>query len=169
MGPAALGGPPRLRVQSLSRTRLRIKGRRKHINFFNINFWPLPPKTPHLGPPEKSLCASFPGKQGDPHKLFRGESWGQKGGPKRAILVYCSFPALKNRSLYRVLLLRLFSRGFGHYSPTIARLSPLSGLERGASELLQLCVDARQGEIGPPNRTLYRRGGPTAVEGLKQR
>ena len=24
-------------------------------------------------------------------------------------------------------------------------------------------------EIGPPNRTPYRRGGPKAVEGLKQR
>ena len=38
------------------------RGRKKHITCFNLNFWP-PPKTPDLGPPEKSLCASFPGKE----------------------------------------------------------------------------------------------------------
>ena len=37
--------------------------------------------------------------------------------------------AVENRGLYRVFVSRLLSRGFGHYSATIARLSPLSGLE----------------------------------------
>ena len=44
--------------------------------------------------------------------------------------------AVENRSLYRVLVSRLFQRGFRHYSITIARLSPLSGLERGGWGLL---------------------------------
>ena len=39
--------------------------------------------------------------------------------------------AVENRVLYRVFVSRLFQRGFGHYSATIARLSPPSGLERG--------------------------------------
>ena len=38
-----------------------FSGQKEHMNSFNINFWP-PPKTPHLGPPEISLRASFPGK-----------------------------------------------------------------------------------------------------------
>ena len=62
------------------------RGHNKHVNFFNINiFWP-PPKTPHFGPPEKCLCASFPGKgrkKRDPHKLFRGDFWLKKGVPDR--------------------------------------------------------------------------------------
>ena len=39
--------------------------------------------------------------------------------------------AVENRGLYRVFVSRLLSRGFRHYSTTIARLSPPSGLERG--------------------------------------
>ena len=39
--------------------------------------------------------------------------------------------AVENCGLYRVFVSRLFLRGLGHYSATIARLSPLSGLERG--------------------------------------
>ena len=44
--------------------------------------------------------------------------------------------AVENRGLYRILVSRLFvsrlfGRGLGHYSATIARLRPLSGLERG--------------------------------------
>ena len=39
--------------------------------------------------------------------------------------------AVENRGLYRVLVSRMFQRGLRHYSATIARLSPLSGLERG--------------------------------------
>ena len=38
------------------------KGQKKHINFVNINFLGQP-KTLGFGPPEKSLCASFPGKE----------------------------------------------------------------------------------------------------------
>ena len=37
----------------------------------------------------------------DPHKLFRGDFWGQKAGPKQAIFgckkFYCSFLPLKSR------------------------------------------------------------------------
>ena len=40
--------------------------------------------------------------------------------------------AVENRSLYRVFVSRLFSRGLRHYGATIARLrGPLSGLEQG--------------------------------------
>ena len=52
-----------------------------------------------------------------------------------------------------------------HYNTTIGRLSLLCGLERGSWKLLPV----RGCEIGPPNRTPYRRGGPIAVEGVKQR
>ena len=57
--------------------------------------------------------------------------------------------AVENRGLYRVFVSRLFCRGFRHYSTTIARLSPPSGLERGSWGLPPVfgC------EIGPPNRT----------------
>ena len=93
----------------------------KHINFFNIDFLGPPPKTPHWGPQNKRLCASFPGegrKKGDPHKLFRGEFWGQKGGPKRAIsatksLVYCFFLALNLREIRRKTLDPIQPLGLG--------------------------------------------------------
>ena len=39
--------------------------------------------------------------------------------------------AVENRGLYRVFVSRLFSRDLRNSSATIARLSPLSGLERG--------------------------------------
>ena len=39
--------------------------------------------------------------------------------------------AIENRGLYCVFVSCLFSRSFGHYSTTIARLSPPSSLERG--------------------------------------
>ena len=62
-----------------------------------------PPKTPDLGPPEKSWCASFPGKgrkKGDPHKLFRWDFGGQ-GVPNWRFsatksLVHVLFPALSD-------------------------------------------------------------------------
>ena len=80
------------------------KGQKRHINFFKINFWP-PPKTPRFGPPEKSLCASFPGKgrkKRDPHKLFRGILGPKNGAPNGPLsatkrLVYCSFLPLENK------------------------------------------------------------------------
>ena len=57
-----------------------------------------------------------------------------------------------------VFVSRLFSRGFGHYSATIARLNPLSGLERGGWELLPV----RGCEIGRDrafqSRSLLQRG-----------
>ena len=40
----------------------RVRGQRKHINVFNINFLASTQNTP-FGPPEKSLCASFLGGQ----------------------------------------------------------------------------------------------------------
>ena len=39
--------------------------------------------------------------------------------------------AVENSGLYRVFVLGSCSRGFRHYSATIAQSSPLSGLERG--------------------------------------
>ena len=55
---------------------------------------------------------------------------------------------------------------FRHYSTTIARLSLVSGLERGGRELLPGWVGMRdRGEIGPPNRTPYRRGGSYSGRG----
>ena len=74
-------------------------------------------------------------------------------------------PLLRPRGLYCILVSRLFSRGFGRYSATIARPSFLSGLDRGGWELLP--VDGC--EIGPPNCDPYCRGGSIAVEGAKQR
>ena len=38
-----------------------LRGQKKHINSFNITFWP-PPKTPHFRPPRKKLMYLFPGK-----------------------------------------------------------------------------------------------------------
>ena len=48
---------------------------------------------PHFGPPEKSLCFSFPGKNAnrDPHKHFQGDFWGQREGPKRAVFGHKKF------------------------------------------------------------------------------
>ena len=62
------------------------KGKKKHINFFNVKL-----KTPTFGARKKVCVPHFLGKipkerkKRDPHKLFRGNIWGQKGGPKRAI------------------------------------------------------------------------------------
>ena len=61
---------------------------KKHVNFLNINFLAPHPKHPHFGPPEKSSCASFPGKRtqkGTHINFFFGGDFGVKrGGPKRA-------------------------------------------------------------------------------------
>ena len=71
-----------------------IKEQKKHINIFSINFL-APPQTPHFGPPEKSLCASSPGKERKKRdELFRGDFWVKKGVPIRPVsatksLVYC--------------------------------------------------------------------------------
>ena len=78
-------------------------GRKKHINFFNINFL-APTQNPPSGPPEKSLCASFPGKEHKKgtHINFFGGIWGVKHGVPNGefsatkSLVYFFFPALMN-------------------------------------------------------------------------
>ena len=63
------------------------KGRKEAHTFFQHKLFAPQPKRPMLDP-QKNLCASFRGKDAkrNPHKLFRGEFWGQKGGPKRAFL-----------------------------------------------------------------------------------
>ena len=70
-----------------------FRGQKKHINFFNTNFL-----AELFGPPEKSSCASFPGKgrKKGTHINFSGGFLGQKGCPKRPVsatksLVYCVF------------------------------------------------------------------------------
>ena len=86
-------------------------GRKKHINFFNINIL-APTQNPPFWAPQKSLCASFPWKEchkGDPHKLFLGILGGQKGGPKRSI--------------------------FGHKEFSLLFFLPLKGLSRTSSSL----------------------------------
>ena len=59
-----------------------------------------------------------------------------------------------------------FTGVLGTISP-LPRLSFLGDLGSGGGELLPVWM--RDSETGPPNRTPYRRGGPTAVEGVKQR
>ena len=69
-----------------------LGGQKKHMNFFNINFWP-PPKPPFWAPRKKFVClVSWERTQKrDPHKLFRGDCWGQKRGPKRGIFGHKKF------------------------------------------------------------------------------
>ena len=62
--------------------------------------------------------------------------------------------------------MRLFWRGFRHHST--ARLSPLSGLEWVGWVLLPVW-GCERGRDKASQSTPYRRGGPIAVEGLKQR
>ena len=57
------------------------RGRKKHITFFNINFLAPTQKT-QFGPPEKSSCASFPGKErqkGTHINFFGGISVSKRG------------------------------------------------------------------------------------------
>ena len=58
------------------------KGRKKHINFFNISFLP-PPKTPPFWPPRKEFMCLISWERTqkrDPHKLFGG-NFGVLNGP----------------------------------------------------------------------------------------
>ena len=74
-------------TKRLSFRRGKVKGGKKHINVFNINFL-APTQNPKFEPPEKSRCASLPGKKTrkrDPHKLCRGDFGGQKRRPRWAI------------------------------------------------------------------------------------
>ena len=69
-----------------------LRGQKKHINFFN-NF--LSP-TRNRAPRKKFMCLislERTQKRG-PHKLFRGDFWGQKRGPKRAIFGHKKFSLL---------------------------------------------------------------------------
>ena len=62
------------RSQPTSKKKLRtLRGQKKHINIFNVNFL-APTQNTRFLPPEKSPCASFPGKgpKRDPHKLSGG-------------------------------------------------------------------------------------------------
>ena len=58
-------------------------------------------------------------------------SWPKSQWPPAVETSIAVEDAVENRGLYRIFVSRLFLRGLGHYSATIARLSPLSGLERG--------------------------------------
>ena len=85
-----------------------------HIIFYNKLFGPHP-KPPHIGPPQKSICTSFPGKerQKGTQINFFGEIFGVKNGapngPLSATksLVNCFFLALTLCSLSKMLQLRL--------------------------------------------------------------
>ena len=82
------------------------RGRKKHINFFNMNCLAPTQNTPLGAPRKKFMCLiSWERTQKrDPHKLYRGDLGGQKGvpnGPFSATksLVYCVSPALTHRVL----------------------------------------------------------------------
>ena len=67
------------------------RGRKKHINFFNINFLPPTRNPPFWAPRKKFMCLISweRAQKRDPHKLFRGDFWGQKErkiSPKRKFL-----------------------------------------------------------------------------------
>ena len=78
-----------------------FRGRKKHINFFNINFM-APTQNPPFWAPRKKFMSHFLGKnakEAHKHKLFRGNLGVKKGVPNRPFsatksLVYCFFPAL---------------------------------------------------------------------------
>ena len=81
-----------------------IRGRKKHINFFNINFLPPTQNPPFCTPPPKKLMCLISWERmqkRDPHKLFRGDLWGQKRGPKRAIFGHKKFSLLFFSSPYQ--------------------------------------------------------------------
>ena len=71
----------------LERKTPQAKGPKKNINFFNINFLAPTRNTPFWVPRKKFMCLISWERthKRDPHKLFGGDFWGQKGGPKRAI------------------------------------------------------------------------------------
>ena len=71
------------------------RGREKHINFCNRNCLD-PTQIRHFGPPEKSLCVHFLGKNAKkgPTLTFSGGFFGSKTGPKRAIFGHRKFSLL---------------------------------------------------------------------------
>ena len=67
---------------------LSFKGTEKAHNFSQDKLFGAYPNTPNFGRPEKSLCASFPGKghkKGTHINFFEGIVGSQKRGPKRAL------------------------------------------------------------------------------------
>ena len=64
---------------------------KSHKLFHSINFL-----APNLGPQKKFMCLISweRAQKGDPHKLFRGDFWGQQRGPKRGIFGHKKFSLL---------------------------------------------------------------------------
>ena len=78
-----------------------VKGRKKHINFFNINFLHPTRNPPFWAPRKKFMCLiSWERTQRGTHINFFGGILGVKNGvpnepfSARKSLVYCFFPAL---------------------------------------------------------------------------
>ena len=85
-----------------------IRGPKKHINFFNINFL-APTQNTLVWPPEKSLCASFPGK-GRKKGIHINFSWGFLGSKRVSqngtfsatkSSVHCFFLPLSIKSVFK--------------------------------------------------------------------
>ena len=74
----------------------KIRGPKKHINFFNINFLAPTQNTPFWAPRKKFMCliSCERTQKRDPHKLFWGGFGVKKGGPKRAIFGHKKFSLL---------------------------------------------------------------------------
>ena len=75
-----------------------VRGRKKHINFFNINFLAPSQNAPFWTPRKKFMCliSWVRTPKRDPHKLFWEGFWVQKGVPNGVFsatksLVYCFF------------------------------------------------------------------------------
>ena len=101
---SAFWGLPEVPRRVLSRVACTYKGRKKHINFLNINSLH-PAQKPHFGPPgKKFMCLiSWERTQKSTHVNFFGGNLGVKkgapNGPFRTTksLVYCFFlPLNKN-------------------------------------------------------------------------
>ena len=90
-----------------------VKGRKKHINFFNINFLAPTQNLPFWAPRKKFMCLiSWQRTQKrDPHKLFRGDLGGQKRGPKQAIFGHKKFCLLLFSCPYMCFLVYWFFPG----------------------------------------------------------
>ena len=96
------GGGGGLNIFFRGRNARQVRGPKKHINFFNINFSAPTQNTPFWAPRKKFKCASFPGKgrKKGTHINFFGAILGvSKGAPNRPFsatksLVYCFLPAL---------------------------------------------------------------------------
>ena len=107
--------------QRLASITHKFKGR-KTPSIVSMHFCLAPIQNPQFGPPEKSLCALLPGKERTKvtHTTFSEGLWGQKGGPKRAMLGHKNLCFLllahRNRSDFCDLRLRCPSR-----TPEIAR------------------------------------------------